>query len=85
MIELIGNAGLILLLAAWVPQTWDTIKRGSTPITLGFILLYMISSFLLTVYSIMRDDVVFTILNGVLTFGSAINLYFKLFPRRSEK
>ncbi|TNE73380.1 hypothetical protein EP331_04615 [bacterium] len=82
MIDFIGNAGLVLLLAAWVPQTWDTVKRGSTPITLGFILLYMVSSFLLTVYSVMRDDTVFTILNGVLTFGSAINLFYKISPRK---
>lgn len=79
--ELIGWAGLFFLVIAWVPQTWDTIKAGKTEMNLGFILLYVISSALLTIYAILGNDLVFTVLNGVLTIGSGINLYYKFFPR----
>ena len=82
--EIIGWAGLALLVMAWVPQTLDTIKAGKTEMNVGFILLYVISSALLTVYAVLGNDTVFIVLNGLLTFGSGINLYYKFFPRTTE-
>lgn len=82
--EWVGSLGLALLMMAWVPQTWDTIKNGKTPLNLLFILLYMISSLLLTIYAIAQNDTIFIVLNSVLTFGSAINLYFKIWPRKES-
>lgn len=83
MIEVIGYSGLILLLLAWVPQTYETIQVGETPINLGFVLLYMISSIMLSVYAYLKDDSVFLLLNGLLSIGSGINLYYKLWPREA--
>lgn len=83
MIEVIGYSGLILLLLAWVPQTYETIQVGKTPINLGFVLLYMISSIMLSVYAYLKDDSVFLLLNGLLSIGSGINLYYKLWPREA--
>ncbi len=80
-VEILGWAGFGILIMAWIPQTWDTIKAGKTPITIGFILLYASSSLMLTIYSFITDDIIFTALNGILTLGSGINLYYKLFPR----
>lgn len=80
-IELLGWAGFGILIGAWIPQTWQTIKNGKTDISLAFILMYVSSSLLLTVYSVLTDDLIFTVLNAMLTFGSAINLYYKLNPR----
>ena len=39
--EVIGWAGFILLVTAWVPQTIDTIKNGKTDINIVFIILFM--------------------------------------------
>ncbi len=78
----VGWAGFFLLLAAWVPQTWTTIKQGSTPLHAAFILLYVVSSGLLTIYAVLQDDLVFMMLNGLLTMGSGINLYYRFFPRQ---
>ncbi|MCG8371915.1 MAG: lipid-A-disaccharide synthase N-terminal domain-containing protein [Balneolales bacterium] len=83
--ELIGWAGFAILVAAWVPQTIQTIKAGRTDVNMAFILLYVISSLLLTIYAILENDHVFIALNSLLTFGSGINLYFKLFPRNGNK
>lgn len=82
--EIVGWAGLVLLIVAWVPQTWDTIKAGKTEMNLVFILLYALSSALLTLYAIFNDDTVFLVLNGLLTFGSGINLFYKFFPRKTN-
>lgn len=82
--EIVGWTGLVLLIVAWVPQTWDTIKAGKTEMNLVFILLYALSSALLTLYAIFNEDTVFLVLNGLLTFGSGINLFYKFFPRKTN-
>lgn len=81
-IELMGWAGFGILVAAWIPQTLDTIKKGNTQMNLAFIILYFTSSLLLTIYSVLTEDPVFTALNALLTLGSGINLYYKFFPRK---
>jgi uncharacterized protein with PQ loop repeat len=83
--EIIGWAGFLLLVAAWVPQTIDTIKAGRTDVNIVFIILYVISSALLTVYAIVNTDYVFIVLNGLLTIGSGINLFYKLNPREEDE
>lgn len=82
--EIIGWAGFLLLVAAWVPQTIDTIRAGKTEVNLVFIILYVVSSALLTIYSVITIDYVFIALNGLLTIGSGINLFYKLNPRKSD-
>ncbi|MFP8487562.1 PQ-loop repeat-containing protein [Gracilimonas sp. Q87] len=81
-IELMGWAGFGILVAAWIPQTIDTVRRGSTQINLAFVIMYFTSSLLLTIYSILISDPVFTALNALLTLGSGINMYYKFFPRK---
>ena len=83
-IEILGWTGFSVLIMAWIPQTIDTIKAGRTDMNLAFILMYVISSLLLTVYSILENDPVFIALNALLTVGSGINLLYKLFPRKSD-
>ncbi|MBD3616571.1 MAG: hypothetical protein HUJ22_08355 [Gracilimonas sp.] len=80
-IELLGWTGFGILVAAWIPQTWQTIKEGNTSMNLAFIIMYFLSSLMLTVYSVLIDDTVFTALNGLLTLGSGINMFYKFFPR----
>lgn len=80
-IEFLGWTGFGILVAAWIPQTWQTIKEGNTSMNLAFIIMYFSSSLMLTVYSVLIDDTVFTALNGLLTLGSGINMFYKFFPR----
>lgn len=83
-IELLGWAGFAILILAWIPQTWETIKAGKTEMNIAFILMYAVSSMLLTVYSVLENDTVFTTLNALLTLGSGINLFYKIFPRKED-
>lgn len=82
-IEILGWLGFGILVSAWIPQTWETIKAGSTPINIAFIIMYFSSSFTLAVYSMLIGDSVFTALNVLLTIGSGINMYYKFFPRKT--
>lgn len=80
-IEFLGWTGFGILVAAWIPQTIDTIKRGNTSMNIAFIIMYFTSSLILTIYSVITGDPVFTALNGLLTLGSGINLFYKISPR----
>ena len=84
-IQLLGWIGFGILVLAWVPQTWDTIKDGYCSTNLVFIILYAVASLLLTIYALLQHDYVFTALNGLLTIGSSINMYYKLFPRNKSE
>lgn len=82
--EILGWLGFAILIMAWIPQTFDTIKAGKTQMNLAFILMYVFSSLLLTIYSVLENDLVFIALNALLTVGSGINLFYKLFPRKER-
>jgi MtN3 and saliva related transmembrane protein len=77
MVSLIGLFGLICIVFAWIPQTVKTVRNKRSDIGLPFLILYILGSFSLTVYSVLLNDIIFMILNGLATFESAINLYYK--------
>lgn len=58
MIE-IGIAGAILLLIAWLFETYESVKRHKSLIDLKFAFIYIISTILLTIYAYQRNDAVF--------------------------
>jgi lipid-A-disaccharide synthase-like uncharacterized protein len=62
MIE-IGIAGAILLLVAWLFETFESIKRHKALVDLKFALIYITSTILLTVYAYQRNDFVFFSVN----------------------
>jgi lipid-A-disaccharide synthase-like uncharacterized protein len=62
MIE-IGIAGAILLLFAWLFETFESIKRHKALVDLKFALIYITSTILLTVYAYQRNDYVFFSVN----------------------
>jgi len=74
----IGLTGMIILVSSWVPQTIETLRTKNCPLNLNFIILYTLSSLLLTIYSILIKDIVFTILNLLAFLQSAINLLVKI-------
>ncbi|MCS7230178.1 MAG: PQ-loop repeat-containing protein [Candidatus Kryptonium sp.] len=79
MKETLGFIGLIAIVICWIPQTYESIKRGYTSMNLYFLLIYFIGSLSLTIYAI--GNFVFFTLNLLASIGSLINLYLKFFPR----
>lgn len=77
-IEIVGLLGMLLLVASWVPQTVETIKKRHCPLNLEFILVYVVASTLLTIYAYAQRDWIFTALNSLAAFQSGVNLYVKL-------
>jgi len=74
MIE-IGIAGAILLLVAWLFETYESIKNHKTLVDLKFALIYITSTILLTVYAYQRNDFVFFWVN----LGLIILVLFEIF------
>ena len=62
MIE-IGIAGAMLLLAAWLFETYESVKRHKSLIDLKFAFIYITSTILLTVYAYQNNDMVFFSVN----------------------
>jgi len=81
VVNIIGFVGLILLIVAWLPETIDVIKKGKVMMPYSFLILYLIGVISLAIYSVILKDLVFSILNILLIFEAAINLYYKRYPR----
>jgi uncharacterized protein with PQ loop repeat len=80
--KITGLIGLLAIVACWIPQTIDVLRRKKVEMKMSFLILYFIGSISLTIYAI--GDVIFLILNFLTTVGSAISLYYKLFPGREK-
>ncbi len=80
--KIIGLIGLIAIVACWIPQTLEVMKTGRANMKLSFLIFYLVGSIALTIYAL--GDVIFLTLNLLTTVGSAINLYYKIFPAKPE-
>lgn len=80
--KIIGLIGLLAIVACWIPQTYEVLKIKRADMKLSFLILYFFGSIALTIYAL--GDPIFVTLNLLTTVGSAINLYFKIFPRKPE-
>ncbi|MCL5020973.1 MAG: hypothetical protein M1339_04770 [Bacteroidetes bacterium] len=78
--KLIGLIGLLAIVACWIPQTLEVLRTGRANMKLSFLILYFVGSIALTIYAL--GDIIFVTLNLLTTVGSAINLYYKMFPKR---
>ena len=81
----IGYVGLSALVVCWIPQSIDTIKQGRCPVNTTFLLLSAIGSLSLACYALSLGNFVFTILNCLTTLGTAINIFYKMFPREPKQ
>ncbi len=81
MMNFFGLLGLCCIAAAWIPQTLKTLQEKRCDIRTSFLVLYIIGSVSLTVYSILNFDLVFLLLNLLATLQSIMNFYYRLFPK----
>jgi lipid-A-disaccharide synthase-like uncharacterized protein len=80
----IGYGGLAALVLSWIPQSVETVRLGRCSINLSFLILVLIGNICLALYAWSIGDTVFSLLNSVSTVGVLLNLYYKLFPRKTE-
>ncbi|MEM7819464.1 MAG: SemiSWEET family transporter [Candidatus Aenigmatarchaeota archaeon] len=83
---IIGIIGSLLILLAWVPETYRTIKtKNAEAIDIKFLILYLLGSFILVIYSIQINDIPFTILNSLISFISLIEMVLLLKKKIRQK
>ena len=81
----IGYVGLTALVVCWIPQSVDTIKQGVCPVNMTFLLLTALGSLSLALYALSLGNPVFTILNCLTALGTAVNIFYKIFPRKPHQ
>jgi len=81
MIE-IGIAGAILLLAAWLFETYESVKRHKSLIDLKFAFIYITSTVLLTVYAYQNNDMVFFSVNLCLIVLVLFEIVYTIYKTR---
>lgn len=84
-LDFLGFIGLIFILVAWLPETIRNIRDSAVNSRWGFLILYTMGSFLLTIYSLLLNNLVFSILNGLAVILAAINIFFKLRFNQNRK
>ena len=78
MEDLLGITGLALILVAWLPGAWETIKSGKPGMKKRFMALYFFGSLSLAAYAHQLNSLPFIILNALAAFVPLIHLYFYL-------
>lgn len=77
MIE-IGIAGALLLLFAWLFETYESIKRHKALVDLKFALIYITSTVLLAIYSYQQNDYVFFIMQLCLIVLVLFEIFYTI-------
>lgn len=78
MDDLLGLAGLVLILIAWLPGVVDTIKSGKPGMKRRFMLIYFLGSISLSGYALQLNSMPFFALNFLAALVPLVHFYFYL-------
>lgn len=81
MIE-IGIAGAVLLLVAWLFETFESVKRHKALVDLKFAFIYIASTLLLTIYAYQQNDMVFFSVNICLIVLVLFEIVYTIYKTR---
>jgi MtN3 and saliva related transmembrane protein len=77
-IEIIGIIGLILIVIAWIPELMELIRKKGKGLNVEFVIIYLLGSLALVIYSIQIKSIIFGILNGLIFLMNLIALYYEM-------
>jgi len=80
MIE-IGILGAVLLVLAWLFETYESIKKHKSLIDLKFALIYLVGTSLLTLYAFQENDIVFFGINFFLLILVLFEIFYTLYKK----
>ena len=81
MIE-VGIAGAILLLIAWLFETYESVKRHKALVDLKFAFIYITSTILLTIYAYSNNDLVFFSVNILLIMLVSFEIAYTVYKTK---
>jgi len=85
VVVILGIIGAIILAIAWVPETLQIIREKRSRLNPEFSIFYFVGSLLLFVYAILINELIFSIVNGIILLQTCINLYYEFFPKKKRK
>jgi len=75
----IGTFGIILIIISWIPELKKTIiSKKIGGLDIKFVLLYFLGSLMLFIHAINIKDMIFMILNGMLSLMALAQLFILL-------
>ena len=84
-VVILGIIGAIILAIAWVPETIQIIREKRSRLNPEFSVFYFIGSLLLFVYAILINELIFSIVNGIILAQTCINLYYEFLPKKKKR
>ncbi len=78
-LQVIGIAGAVFLAAAWIPEILEIIRIRESKLNPNFAKIALLGTTLLLVYSILKADFVFIVVNGFIFAQLCIALYYEYF------
>lgn len=85
MDEWTGWLGMLLLVVAFIPAAFATVKKGKSELRLAFLVPYIAGVILTLYYSYQLNSMPFVALNMMLFALCVIDIYFGVFPRKGKK
>ena len=83
--EILGFLGLIILLASWVSEAYQTVKEHKSNIPITFACLYLIASVLLSYHAYLINDMIFVVLNVFTGLIALMNIYYFFASKKTLK
>lgn len=66
MVLEIGILGALLILGAWIFETFEAVKRHKAAVDLRFAIVYAFGNAFLTAYSYLKGDIIFLSISGTI-------------------
>jgi hypothetical protein len=83
MVDPVGAAGALLVLAAWILETRKVVSsKDLEGLDIRFLIVYLIGSLTLAYYSSQTGDVVFMGLSSIISLLTLIEIVFVFIKRR---
>ena len=84
-LQIIGIAGAVFLAAAWIPEIIEIIRIRESKLNPNFAKIALLGTTLLLVYSILKTDFVFIVVNGFIFAQLCIALYYEYIVEPKNK
>lgn len=76
--EIIGIIGLVLIVIAWIPELMELIRKKKRELNIEFIIIYLLGSAALVIYSIQINSIIFGVLNGLIFLMNLMALFYEV-------
>jgi len=82
---ILGIIGAIILAIAWLPETIQILREKKSRLNPKFSIFYFVGTLVLFSYAVLMNELVFSIVNGIVLIQTCINLYYGFFFKKKKR